>query len=139
MDPGDILPVHSPGGRDPFAREPDLVLVDPRRGHVSPEAAAHGHGVVIRDGAIDGAATAARRTASHGHVRFGPARAAHEAIWTAEACAAMTRIMSDLPIHWRFVVKTRLFDMLRAPAADDAAAVQPAFAEMRASHPGLGA
>ena len=146
MDPGDVLHIHSPGGGgrgDPFLREPERVLQDVQRGHVSPEAAARDYGVVVRDGAVDDAATAALRAARpaapHGHFRFGPEREAHEAIWTGDAYAAMTEIMTDLPTHWRFFVKTRLFAMLRTPAPDGAAAVRAAFAQLRTTTPGLDA
>jgi N-methylhydantoinase B len=146
MDPGDVLHIHSPGGGgrgDPLVREPERVLLDVRRGYVSAAAAERDYGVVIRDGALDLPATEALRAALHtpvsGHFRFGPEREAHEAIWTEAAYAEMTDIMTSLPTHWRFFVKTRLFAMLREPAADGAAAVRAAFARLRAEIPGLAA
>jgi N-methylhydantoinase B len=53
-----------PGGAgfgDPRTRDPERVLADVLEGLVSVESAEHDHGVVIRDGAVDVEATAARR------------------------------------------------------------------------------
>jgi N-methylhydantoinase B len=148
MDPGDVLHIHSPGGGgrgDPLLREPWRVAEDVRRGYVSPEAALRDYGVVLAAGVVDDAATHAarermrqRRSGLHAHFHFGPERDAHERIWTAEAYAAMTEIMTTLPTHWRFFVKTRLFAMLTTPAADGASAVRQGFARLRAAYPGLG-
>lgn len=146
MDPGDVLHIHSPGGGgrgDPLEREVDRVAQDVRRGYLSAEAATRDYGVVLRDGAVDEAATAALRDARRrpivGHFDFGPERLAHERIWTDQAYAEMTSIMNELPFHWRFFVKTQLFAMLREPAADGAAAIRSAFARLRATYPGLAA
>lgn len=146
MDPGDVLHIHSPGGGgrgDPLEREVDRVAQDVRRGYLSAEAATRDYGVVLRDGAVDEAATAALRGARRrpivGHFDFGPERLAHERIWTDQAYAEMTAIMNELPFHWRFFVKTQLFAMLREPAADGAAAIRSAFARLRATYPGLAA
>ena len=146
MDPGDVLHIHSPGGGgrgDPLEREADRVAQDVRRGYLSADAAARDYGVVLRDAVVDEAATAslreARRQPIAGHFDFGPERLAHERIWTDQAYAEMTTIMNDLPFHWRFFVKTRLFAMLREPAGDGAAAIRAAFAQLRATYPGLAA
>ena len=149
MDPGDVLHIHSPGGGgrgDPLAREPERVLLDVARGYVSVAAAARDYGVVIRDGALDEAATEAARAAIRAarrgpapHFHFGPEREAFEQIWSAEAYAVFTEIMRDLPVHWRFFAKTKLFEMRRAPAADNAAALRAAYAELRAAYPGMAA
>ena len=61
---GDILRIETGGGGgrgDPFNRDPDLVQRDVEEGYVLVEAARRRYGVVIRDGAVDGAATAAAR------------------------------------------------------------------------------
>ncbi|MBR0680865.1 hydantoin utilization protein B [Roseomonas eburnea] len=149
MDPGDVLHIHSPGGGgrgDPLAREPARVLLDVKRGYVSAAAAQRDYGVVLRDGAVDEAGTEALRAAlraacpaNGAHFDFGPEREAHERVWTAEGYAAMTEIMTALPTHWRFFVKTRLFAMLKDPAADSAAAVRHAFGRLREDYPGLAA
>ncbi len=64
---GDIFRLDTPGGGghgDPLMREPQRVLDDVNEGYVSAEAAETQYGVVLdRDGAIDAAATAARRKA----------------------------------------------------------------------------
>jgi N-methylhydantoinase B len=145
MDPGDVLHIHSPGGGgrgDPLLRDPALVLLDVERGYVSAAAAERDYGVVLRDGAVDVAATAARRAAmpaASGHFSFGPEREAFERIWSTAAYAEFTAIMAALPVHWRFFVKTRLFEALRAPAGDGAAAVRQAFARLQERYPGMAA
>ena len=61
---GDILRIETGGGGGrghPFDRPPAAVLRDVREGYVSVEAAARDYGVVIREGALDPEATAARR------------------------------------------------------------------------------
>ncbi len=61
---GDILRIETGGGGgrgDPFDRDPNLVLRDIEEGYVSAEAARRRYGVVVRDGAVDLAATAAAR------------------------------------------------------------------------------
>jgi N-methylhydantoinase B len=61
---GDILRIETGGGGgrgDPFGRDPELVLRDVEEGYVSVEAARRCYGVVVRDGAVDLAATAAAR------------------------------------------------------------------------------
>ena len=62
---GDILRIETGGGGGrghPFDRPPSLVLRDVLDGYVSVEAAARDYGVVISEGALDHAATDARRT-----------------------------------------------------------------------------
>jgi N-methylhydantoinase B len=146
MDPGDVLHIHSPGGAgrgSPLEREPERVLADVRRGYVSAVAAEAEYGVVIRDGAVDQAATEARRAAMRpampqGHFHFGPEREALEKVWTREAYAELGAILDALPFHWRFFVKGRLFAALQGPAADgSAASVRAAFEALRAATPGL--
>ena len=120
-DPGDIVHIHSPGGGgrgSPLDREPERVLRDVEHGYVSTAAADTDYGVVIRDGAVDEHATAARRAAMRtlepaGHFHFGPERDAFERRWTARAYADLTEILARLPVHWRFFVKTRIFERLR--------------------------
>ena len=71
---GDILRIETGGGGGhghPFDREPEAVLADVRAGFVSVEAAATAYGVVIRDGALDQAATASARN------RRGPEKMFH--------------------------------------------------------------
>jgi N-methylhydantoinase B len=65
---GEVISQRTAGGGgwgDPMSREPELVARDVRLGYVSREAAAERYGVVIddRNGSVDPAATAERRTA----------------------------------------------------------------------------
>lgn len=69
LEQGDCLRLRLPGGGgfgDPFAREPERVLEDVRRGFVSPERARQDYGVALRPGAcaVDEEATAALRALS---------------------------------------------------------------------------
>jgi N-methylhydantoinase B len=144
MDPGDVLHIHSPGGGgrgSPLERETALVLQDVRRGYVSIEAAAADYGVVIEGDAVDEAATAARRAelrrAETGrHFFFGPERDAYEQVWSREVYAAMTEVIASLPVHWRFFMKSRLFEMVpKLVAGNVAQPVQEAVCRLRASYP----
>lgn len=120
LDPGDVIHIHSPGGGgrgSPLDRPPAQVLLDVRRGYVSAAAASAEYGVVIRDGVVDAAATEARRAnlrhqETGAHFAFGPERDAHEALWTRENYDALTSILMRLPVHWRFFVKTKVFEAL---------------------------
>ncbi|MDA8048970.1 MAG: hydantoinase B/oxoprolinase family protein [Rhodospirillales bacterium] len=147
-DPGDVVHIHSPGGGgrgDPLERDPVRVLLDVVRGYVSLAAAAREYGVLLHDGAVDVAATAARRAVlrrerQNGHFAFGPERERHEAVWTGENYAALTEILGGLPVHWRFFVKARLFEHLaRATEPANRPSVREAFAALCASYPELGA
>lgn len=143
VDPGDIVHIHSPGGGgrgSPFAREPERVRLDVERGYVSPARAERDYGVVIRDGHVDEAATVARRAEapppSEAHFRFGPEREAFEAIWTRAQYDRLTAILAALPVHWRFFVKTKVFEAMRAATArGEAADVTRAFAVVREAYP----
>ncbi|HEV7263559.1 MAG TPA: hydantoinase B/oxoprolinase family protein [Falsiroseomonas sp.] len=146
LDPGEVLHIHSPGGAgrgSPLDREPERVLRDVRYGYVSPAAAEAEYGVVIRGGAVDIAATEGRRAEMRaeeagGHFHFGPERDAFERIWTPSAYAELTGILAALPVHWRFFVKTRLFEQLRDQAAEDGATrIRAAYEALRRTTPGL--
>jgi N-methylhydantoinase B len=145
MDPGDVLHIHSPGGGGrgcPLEREPVRVLLDVQRGYVSAAAAERDYGVVIRDGRVDEAATAALRAAlaaggSEAHFHFGPEREAFERVWSRDAYAALTDVLAGLPVHWRFFVKTRLFDAMCDPPEEGRKAVLRAFAALKESFPGI--
>ena len=118
-EPGDIIHIHSPGGGGrgcPTTRDPQHVLADVARGYVSTAHAEAAYGVIVRDGLLDVAATSARRAAMTlhpAHFHFGPERDAYETVWTSAAYDRLTAILSGLPIHWRFFVKTKLFAALR--------------------------
>jgi N-methylhydantoinase B len=141
-DPGDVIHIHSPGGGGrgwPLDREPEHVMIDVERGYVSLEAAARLYGVVIRDGAVDAAATKAARDAAtrpEGHFKFGPEREAYELVWTPAQYDILTAIMAALPIHWRFFVKTKIFEAIRdVGATGQEADVGQAFATVRSNFP----
>ncbi len=66
LEPGDVLMMESSGGGgfgDPLDRDPSRVAADLAEGYVTPGAAEAIYGVVWRGGAIDAAATLARRAA----------------------------------------------------------------------------
>lgn len=143
-NPGDIIAITSPGGGgrgDPMEREPARVLRDVTCGYVLQEAAEADYGVVIRDGAVDEVATETlrgrrRSNAERRHFGFGPEREAFERIWDREAYAALTAILTELPIHWRHFVKRRLMEAVTAEGGG-AAAVRAAWDQLFASLPQL--
>jgi N-methylhydantoinase B len=64
LERGDVLLMESSGGGgfgDPLERDPARVVVDIGEGYVTPPAAEAIYGVVLRDGAVDAAATEAQR------------------------------------------------------------------------------
>lgn len=143
-EPGDVIHIHSPGGGgrgSPLDREPEQVLLDVERGYVSARSAEARYGVVIRNGAIDAAATGSRRAGmrparGNGHFDFGPERIAFEAIWTRANYCALTGILADLPVHWRFFVKTKIFELMRDGAAgSNENSVYRAFEALRETYP----
>ena len=143
-EPGDVVHIHSPGGGgrgSSLDREPERVLLDVERGYVSAQAAEADYGVVLRDGTVDRLATDARRATlrsseSGAHFAFGPERETYEKVWTRENYDALTRILSALPVHWRFFVKTKIFERAsaQAPGADQLW-LPSAFDAVRAAYP----
>jgi N-methylhydantoinase B len=87
LGPGDVVEFNSSSGGgygDPLRRAPDKVLADIRAGFLDARAAHADYGVVVRDGAVDDAATARERAARPPRTaRFaaGDERAEFEAIW----------------------------------------------------------
>ncbi len=142
--PGDIIRFYGPGGGgrgDPLRRDPTRVLRDVARGYVSCEAAAADYGVVIDDGAIDEEATdilrdkLGKESRSQAHFDLGPERTAFEALWTPAAYDTLTEILAGLPVHWRFFVKSRIFDAMDASETGGADTVTAAFEEITRAHP----
>ncbi len=139
LEPGDVIHIHSPGGGgrgSPLDREPARVALDVGRGYVSAEAAARDYGVVLHVGDVDEVATASCRSAmarASGHFAFGPEREAHEAIWTTTNYQTLTGLLASMPVHWRFFIKTKLFDAMRAPGMD----VLAAFGQVRRVYPDI--
>jgi N-methylhydantoinase B len=76
VEPGDVLLMESSGGGgfgDPLERDPAMVVTDLVQGYVTLTAAEAVYGVVLTGGAVDAAATAARRAqllAARLHVRL---------------------------------------------------------------------
>ena len=149
IGPGDVARIVSDGGGgwgSPLERPAEDVLMDVRRGFVSVEGAARDYGVVIRDGAVDEQATAAKRASlapeqPSGFYDYGPEREAYEAVWTRRNYDALTEILAALPIHWRFFVKRRVFALVDAVAETDrkgdGSEVRAAFACVVDDHPQL--
>lgn len=139
LQPGDVLHIHSAGGGgrgNPLEREPWRVAQDVARGYVTADSAARDYGVVLDQGVLDNVATLARRAEMadaqpQGHFHFGAEREAFEAIWTRQAYAQMTQLMAELPVHWRFFVKTELFARL----GHHADTLSEAFEQVRARFP----
>jgi N-methylhydantoinase B len=152
IDPGDRVYLRSAGaggwGR-PWARAADRVLADVRRGFVSQAAAEAEYGVVIRDGAVDEAATTARRAALEGAASgeagfgFNRARRDYEAVWTRAAYEAFVRLVGALPVHWRYFVKQKLFSAVEALPPEqrrgDPAQLYALFDALAAEYPQLAA
>jgi len=144
-EPGDVVHIHSPGGGgrgSPLDREPERVLVDVERGYVSVEAASSAYGVVIREGVIDLVETQARRAAlrlerNDAHFDFGPERTAFETIWHRANYDMLTTILADLPVHWRFFVKTKIFEAMARLSAAGRPSVKQALDAVKAAYPGI--
>jgi N-methylhydantoinase B len=142
--PGDVIRFYGPGGGgrgDPFRRDPARVLRDVARGYVSRGAANADYGVVIVEGAVDAKATAAlraelgQRSQPQAHFDFGPERTAFEAFWTRAAYDALTEILAGLPVHWRFFVKSRIFEAMETSETGGADTVTAAFEAIVQAHP----
>jgi N-methylhydantoinase B len=142
-EPGDVIHIHSPGGGgrgSPLDREPARVLLDVEQGYVSVEAAAALYGVVISADRVDDKATLARRQALRieagtSHFEFGPERRAFEDIWDRNAYDGLADILARLPIHWRYFVKTKLFEAMRKLAQEGAPSLAAALENVRSAYP----
>lgn len=117
LDPGQELLVKTQGGGgfgSPLDRDPSEVLRDVAEELVSVESAERDYGVVIRDGAVDEAATAARRAelraAAPAPSRFSYCanRAAYDDCWGAEMRAHLNAITSVFPGSLRHSVRASL-------------------------------
>ncbi len=79
---------------------------------------------VLGNVGIDGEATDWRRTemqgaANGGFYHFGPEREAYERLWTPANYDALTELLAGLPVHWRFFMKTRLFEAMAGLPAEE--------------------
>jgi len=150
VSPGDVIRIASGGAGgwgNPWERPAATVLADVRRGFVTPERARSDYGVVLLNGGIDEAATTQCRaemaaSAPDGFYHFGPARAAYDAVWTRPNYDALTELLAGLPVHWRFFIKTRLFDAMEAledgARHGDGREVHDLFQQIVAEYPELG-
>ena len=148
-EPGDRVYIKSAGAGgwgNPWERDAARVLADVRRGFVSDQAADQEYGVIIRAGRVDETATEERRKAMAGadpkaFFGFNAHRIGYEKFWTRAAYAELIRIVAALPVHWRFFVKGKLFEVInRVPAAereDGAEEVRKAYAKLIAGYPQL--
>lgn len=140
-EPGDVIRFYGPGGGgrgSPLDRETDRVAQDVERGYVSVEAAKAEYGVVLTDGVVDEPGTAALRQGMQRHIDhfdFGPERTVYEKTWSREKYDDLTEILMGLPVHWRFFVKSQIFDVLKN---DEDANVRTAFDGILREHPQIG-
>ena len=91
LDPGEVLAMTWQGGGgygDPLTRDPDAVLRDLREQKVTEVAARSIYGVVLADGALDEAATAAERGRLREHRRAGSRIPNGQPAGTADLAAA---------------------------------------------------
>lgn len=150
LDPGDTILVAACGGGgwgNPWERDPALVLFDVEQGKVDVAAAEQDYGVVIRDGAVDKAATQVARARlaaaekSPAHFNYNQNRIDFEKIWTAKNYAAMGELLQTLPVHWRHFIKRKIFAEIDAlPASTrrgDGSEVRTAFARSVGEFPQL--
>lgn len=150
MGPGDVIHVTCGGAGgwgDPLKRDPAAVLLDHRRGWVSPEHARNRYGVVLLDGAVDVDATQELRAGmadprhEAGFYDLGPYREAFEAVWTEANYDALTDCLASLPVHWRFYAKHRIFAAIDAldgaSRTGDGSEVRSAFDALVAEFPQL--
>ena len=132
---GEIIRLWSGGGGgygDPLTRDPALVVRDVADGLVSHMRAHDIYGVMLRDGAVDAAATARRREelmqtrAALAAYDFGPARTEWERIH-GTAAELIADWLPSLPAGVRRYAQGRVYRHLHeiGPGPYDAAAVQP--------------
>jgi len=105
------------GWGPPWERDAEAVVFDVQQGKVSMPSAADDYGVVIRDGAVDETATAARRARLAANAKpsifaFNEQREEYERDWTDANYAALTELLATLPVHWRHYMKKRIFAAL---------------------------
>ena len=148
LEPGDILRIQGPGGGGygpPCERDVDRVLSDVRGGFVSADSARLHYGVSIRDGRADLPATnslrAQMRQRRNGqHFDLGSGRAEYEAIMTRERYDALTRILAETSVTWRFYLKHQILDALfksTETLPDGATAISVAYEALRQRFPEL--
>ena len=140
---GDVIRLSTAGGGgygDPCERDAQKVLDDVLNGFVTVAGAERDYGVVIRNGLLDGAATAklreSRRPAAPPPLyTLGAAREEYERVWTAEVSRAMIDILFRLPQPMRYEVRGRLWRAMEQRRVQgqpcDVAALEALWAEQR--------
>ncbi len=114
---GDAVRLTTAGGGgwgDPLEREPQDVCDDVLDGFVTPAGAERDYGVIIRNGALDEAATAKLRASRWRNAAvplytLGFARDEYEQLWTAAVSRTMTDILFALPPPMRYEVRGLLW------------------------------
>lgn len=116
---GDTVTFMSPGGGgygNPLRRPAEKVATDVRLGFVSREAAARDYGVILTDdGAVDEAATKARREGGTGKPNeslfdFGPERQAWEAVFDDATMTLFNRRLLQLPKSQRQPARRKILE-----------------------------
>ncbi len=124
LNPGDVLRITAPGGAgygDPLDRDPELVRIDIENGFVRIEEANETYGVVLAKGAVDAAATTARRAAlrnqrSTEEFVYGPERAAYEARLPEQVQDIVVQLLAAYPAATRQFLRDRLYARIEAEA-----------------------
>jgi N-methylhydantoinase B len=131
---GDVIEFATSGGGgfgDPLDREPARVLADVDAGLVTLEQAVSVYGVVLRDGAVDEAATSELRASmprsEYPFVDVGPERRAYEEIWSDEVATELIALLKPFPSRLRAIVRTRararVDELGRAPSSHELASI----------------
>jgi N-methylhydantoinase B len=134
LETGDVVEFATSGGGgfgDPLDREPERVLADVDAGLVNLEQAENDYGVVIRNGAVDEAATAELRArlprSAYPVVDVGRERRAYEEVWSDEVATELIALLKPFPSRLRPIVRTRtrarVDELGRAPSASELAEI----------------
>jgi N-methylhydantoinase B len=115
--PNDVVRIVTPNGGgygNPLERDPWRVLKDINDGFLTVENAREQYGVVIKDRAIDEAATTALRrerwpTEPPPEFSYGPERDAYEAAFPTEMQDALVSLLKELPTSQRQYYRSRLW------------------------------
>ncbi len=131
LEPGDVVSIFAPSGGgygDPRERDPQRVRADVRAGALTVEQARQQYGVVVIDGHVDQAATAAARAAmpppAEGLFDFGPGRLALEQRWPPALQDATIHLIETVPPSVRDWCKHRIYDLIQVVAATRTPTVQ---------------
>jgi N-methylhydantoinase B len=142
LQPGEAIRITSSAGGgfgDPLLRDPAAVLADLRIGLLSSEKAAHDYGVILtQQGALDQAATTARRDAMASAraplppFSFGPERDAQDRIWPTPMRSALAiEAMQERPNQRHKLLAMVCHQMQSANQTVTPAALQQALAAGR--------